>query len=116
MKAAFGRLLSFTGNEVMGPTCEIILTEDANEAMLAAIDAYLDHVIADFCQTRNERSWSGWIQERPIDIWVEDARDDEPAAIGFAAACNDVEDYAMLRSVSQAIAELVGGVATEPIK
>jgi len=100
----------------MGPTCEIVLPHNAEEEMLEAIDGHLDRVIEDFCRTRKSRSWSGWIQKRPIDIWVEDARDDEPAAIGFAAGCNSPEDYAMLRSVSQAIAQFVGGIASEPVK
>jgi hypothetical protein len=103
-------------SDAMGPTCEIVLPDNAEEAMLEAIDAYLARVIEDFCRTRKRRSWSGWIGSRPVDIWVEDAGDGEPAAIGFAAGCNSPEDYAMLLSVSKAIAQLVRGIATEPVK
>lgn len=100
-----------------GPTCEIVLSGDATEEILDAIDAYLDKVVADLQRTRKGRVWRGSIiGSGSLEVWVENARDDEPPAICFAAGCNSADDYATLRSLSQAIAKLVGGVATEPSK
>ena len=100
-----------------GLTCEIVLTHDADDKILEIIDAHLDQAVADLQRTRKGRVWRGSIVgSGSLNVWAENARDDEPPAIRFAAGCSSAEDYATLRTLSQAIVELIGGVATEPSK
>ncbi|MEI8381069.1 MAG: hypothetical protein WCJ09_13130 [Planctomycetota bacterium] len=95
----------------MGPNCEVQLDSD-DGAALDGIDAVLARAAEQIERTRKGRVWDLWIGGRPVHVSV----DGSPPTVFLSAGCNDPEDYAMLRSLAEALARNLGGTASEPVK
>ena len=95
----------------MGPTCEIQFACDA-ESVLLVVDAVLSSVANPIERTRKGRAWDVWLNGRPIHALVDVAT----STIRLSAGCNEAEDYALLRQLSNQLATAVNGVASEPTK
>ncbi|WP_395738199.1 hypothetical protein [Prosthecobacter sp.] len=95
----------------MGPTAEVITAEPITDQQLLDIDDMITKLAAKFIRTRKGRVWSLWIDERPIHLSVT-----EPGVLVMAAGLHSPQDYDILRQLGQRLADLVGGLASEPIK
>jgi len=95
----------------VGPTCEVLL-EAVDGSTLDAVDAVLASVADRIERTRKGRVWDVWIGGRPVHLAV----GGPPVAVVLAAGCNDSEDYAVLQRMAGVLAEVLGGIASPPVK
>lgn len=95
----------------MGPSCKVLIEAD-DGLVLDTIDQLLAKVAEKISRTRNGRDWEVWILGRPVDIRVATS----PPAVELSAGCNQPEDYIVLRELSQQIANVLGGIPSEPEK
>jgi hypothetical protein len=95
----------------MGPACEVLLGAD-EPSILDVVDALLDSIADRIERTRKGRVWDLWIGGRPIHVEVGSSL----TSIKLSAGCDGAEDYTLLRQLSEGLAAVCGGLASEPIK
>ena len=105
----FSPALAARYDGAMGPTCEIHFSADA-ESVLLVVDSVLASAANSIERTRNGRAWDVWVNGRPIHAFVNAAS----SAIKLSAGCNQAEDHALLRQLSNELAKAVNGAASEP--
>jgi hypothetical protein len=99
-----------------GPSCEVVLDQAITNSKLEVIDEYLGRISQSIVRHRKGRTWKCSIDGRPIDVFTGDNLLMSPDEIGLSAGCNSPQDYEVLRRVSQELATLLDGLASEPIK
>ena len=95
----------------MGPTCEVHLAV-VDDHTLIAIYRLLTTVADRIDRTRKDRVWDIWIHGRPVHVHAIEPR----RVATLSAGCITPDDYDVLRELSAAIVDTVGGVASEPEK
>jgi hypothetical protein len=87
------------------------LTSGLTTASLALIDKHLQTAAEDIIMTRKGRNWDIRVGGRPVTVSV-----DSECQISLAAACNSHADYEVLRQIGKDLADVLGGVWSEPSK
>jgi hypothetical protein len=100
----------------MGPTCSVILSAIPTDATYSAVDAYLSRIAREMMRDKKVRLWEGWIDGRPVIVAIKDENEESHPVVELSAGCNSPEDYEIMRRVSAELADLLGGLATDPIK
>lgn len=96
----------------MGPSCEVILETPLDGEALRALDVFLTGAAERIVRTRKGRVWEACIEGR----WVHVAVSGSLPEIVLWAGFKSPEDYEVLRWLGSAIAEMFGGLASEPVK
>lgn len=94
-----------------GPLCEVLLQTDEPSAP-DTVDTFFDPNNARIERTRKGRVCYSWINGRPIHIEFVSS----PSSGESFAACNDAQDYTVLRRLAERLAAACSGLASEPIK
>jgi hypothetical protein len=95
-----------------GPACEVLFDRPATNDALRAVDSFLASHASEIQRTRKGKVWQLWLDGRPIHVAVLDSL----PGIELSAGSNSTEDYEILRRLATGLAELLGGVASEPTK
>jgi hypothetical protein len=94
-----------------GPTCEVLLEADDGPT-LDAIDGVLAAAAEQVDRTRKGRVWDVRVGGRPVHVSVSGA----PPSVTLSAACNEPEDYRVLKRLASELAGALGSIASEPEK
>jgi hypothetical protein len=86
-----------------------VLLETDDGPTLEAIDTTLASVAERIDRTRKGCVWDVWVRGRPVHVQVSGLS----PAVALSAGCNGPEDYAILQELALAIANAVGGMASE---
>ena len=94
----------------MGPSCDVVLIAE-DQSALDEIDQLLAALSEHLERSPRGKVSAIWVRGRPVyvDIALR-------PVVSLAAGCNTADDYAVLRELSAAIIDKVGGTATEPEK
>jgi len=103
----------------MGPTSTVYFSGPLTDDRLELVDAVLARLSSDLKRTRKGRYWSVRIEDRPVDVHIEESTDStsaDPVTIVLAAGCNEPQDYGVVAAVAAELSRALNGHWTEPTK